>query len=178
MLKQLVRQLFYVEFPDLDHLDYPEDAGWLDRLSGYFLVPHELLHVLALRCMGRKWSYRLGNIYVRVMEPVMGSWPLPFWEQLCFLWTPVVVIGGSAALLFVVWSVTFFIYAASPPETYLLVAPWWHKLLTLALVLTGAYTVTTEWDVAAGLRVIEDALSARARRNEQDSPEGRGDQAE
>lgn len=46
--------------------------NWFVRLSGYVVMPHELLHVVGFRLVGKQCEYRWGNHYVTPIEPMTG----------------------------------------------------------------------------------------------------------
>jgi hypothetical protein len=53
----------------------PSSQAWFSRLGGYLLIPHELLHVLGFRLVGKRCTYRWGESYVTPLEP-MSRWQL------------------------------------------------------------------------------------------------------
>jgi hypothetical protein len=48
---------------------------WSTRLGGYLLIPHELLHLLGFRLVGKRCAYRWGQPHVTPLEP-MARWQL------------------------------------------------------------------------------------------------------
>lgn len=48
---------------------------WSRRLGGYLLIPHELLHILGFRLVGKRCAYRWRQSHVTPLEP-MSRWQL------------------------------------------------------------------------------------------------------
>lgn len=44
--------------------------NWLSRLEGYFLIPHELLHVVGYRLVGKSCRYHWGSHFVTPLDPL------------------------------------------------------------------------------------------------------------
>jgi hypothetical protein len=42
----------------------------VERIEGYLLIPHELLHIIGCRLVGKRCLYRLGNRYVTPVGPM------------------------------------------------------------------------------------------------------------
>src|SRR5688572_11326124 len=74
------------------------------RLAGIYLIPHELLHVLAHRLIGSQCEYRLGDPYVRDLAQ------LPRPAKLFVLLFPLAVTWGLAAILLVALFITLFYF--------------------------------------------------------------------
>src|SRR5262245_59900989 len=49
--------------------------AWSTRLGGYLLIPHELLHLVGFRLVGKRCAYRWEQSYVTPLEP-MARWQL------------------------------------------------------------------------------------------------------
>lgn len=43
---------------------------WFSRLEGYVLIPHELLHLVGYRLVGKQCKYEWGQPYVTPIEPL------------------------------------------------------------------------------------------------------------
>ncbi|MCB0060977.1 MAG: hypothetical protein KDE19_02635, partial [Caldilineaceae bacterium] len=121
----------------------PRSVTWqrILKLEGYLLVPHELLHVIAHRMIGRDCAYQLGDKWVVKREPC--SWR----EDLFCLLFPLMVTLPIGLTPFVIWFVTYS-YARYSAEKYLLVAPPWHPaLFVLGFVLLNYAVATSLFDV-------------------------------
>src|SRR5688500_19355505 len=63
---------------------------FLSRLGGYYLIPHELLHVLAYRLIGKRCHYEWGAYYVQSLQPKNRK------ESLFVLLFPFVICWGRS----------------------------------------------------------------------------------
>jgi len=106
------------------------------RLEGYFLIPHELLHVAGYRLVGRKCRYHLGNPFVTPLEPMTRR------EQLVGLLFPFAVFASLFLLLTVLSGLTPFIINRQGDNGLL-----WVGLLGLPALLAGVYACTTIGDL-------------------------------
>ena len=52
--------------PNIAHCDY--NAAMLWKLDGYLAIPHELMHVVAYRMIGKRCAYQLGEHAVPTFE--------------------------------------------------------------------------------------------------------------
>jgi hypothetical protein len=76
-------------------MEQAKQQRWWERLGGYLLIPHELLHILGFRLVGKRCNYRWGNNYVTPL----GS--MSRWERLVGMLFPFVVF----AILFIIGAV-------------------------------------------------------------------------
>ena len=78
-----------------------EHQSWLSRFGGYILIPHELLHVVGYRLMGKECRYEWGNSYVTPIGRMTRRQDLigmlfPFTVFLMFL-TSFAILAGFAS---------------------------------------------------------------------------------
>jgi hypothetical protein len=124
------------------------------KLDGYLVIPHELMHVLAYRLIGKRCAYRLGGHAVTVLDD------RTFGQRLFCLLFPLLVNSLVVLLLLGVWFITYLVarYPINPLD-YFRTAPVWHRLLffgwTLALIYAGACL----WDVIFAGRLLAEKLS-------------------
>ena len=65
----------------------------LNHIEGWVSIPHELLHVLAHRIIGRPCDYRIGQKFVRPLTP------LSFRQRVFVLLFPFAVTFGAGVLV-------------------------------------------------------------------------------
>lgn len=119
------------------------------KIEGYLVIPHELLHVLAYRMIGKKCAYQLGEHYVHALEPrTLG-------EKLFVLLFPLFVIGGLGLGLIWIWA-ALYVSAGYPanPIHYFGVAPGWHQCLWVGAVILLLYTSSSLFDVIIAGRLL------------------------
>jgi hypothetical protein len=96
------------------------------RLDGYLLMPHELMHVIAYRMIGKRCAYQWGDHSVRSLEDRTLN------QRLFCLLFPLPINGLAVPLLAGVW---MGIYAVAryrlDPFAYFAAAPWWHHSMFL-----------------------------------------------
>lgn len=107
------------------------------KLEGYYLIPHELLHVLAYRLLDKPYLYRWGDHRVKSTAKQTQR------ERVFILLLPTILCWGVALLSYVMWGILA-LSAHMPPETYFVAGPKWHW----ALAFCGyRYTVHhLQWD--------------------------------
>jgi hypothetical protein len=119
------------------------------KIDGYLAIPHELLHLLAYRLVGKRCRYRLGEHFVHSLEP------RSFRERLFVLLFPLLVIGGAGLVFLSFWTVTYLLNAYPiNPRTYFLIAPVWHKSLWLVAVVLLLYAGSCVGDVQLVIRLL------------------------
>lgn len=94
----------------------------VQKLEGYLLIPHELLHVAAHRLIGKQCSYRLGESYVSHIDHCTRR------EYLFCLLFPAMISLPLSLLPLALWISTFRWYSLSTSQ-YLETAPIWHICL-------------------------------------------------
>ena len=106
----------------------------LHKLGGCYLIPHELLHVLAYRIIGKPCRYRWGDYYVQSLARKTRR------EKLFVLLFPFLVCWGLGFFLHALWLILA-LSSRLPPEQYFLAGPKWHfvfpALATLCLLYSG-----------------------------------------
>lgn len=119
------------------------------KIDGYLAVPHELLHLLAYRLIGKRCRYRLGDYYVHALEP------RSFRERLFVLVFPLLIIGSTGLSLMVLWAMTYVVNSYPPhPLAYFGAAPAWHKSLWAIAIILLLYTGSCIGDVQLLLRLL------------------------
>jgi hypothetical protein len=131
---------------------------FLSRLGGYYLIPHELLHVLAYRLIGKRCHYEWGNYYVQSLQPKNRG------EKLFVLLFPFVICWGLGLLFGFFWLASAF-FVDIAPERYFVDGPTWHLIFLVIGALFVLYSGTAHKDLldAYGWLFIYQA--------DQDSPE-------
>lgn len=112
------------------------------KIDAYLAIPHELLHKLAYRFIGKQCRYQIGDHFVQPLEPrTLG-------EKLFVLLFPLLITGGAALGLVGLWA-AIYVLAGYPPEptTYFRVAPVWHQLLLVAAVIFMLYSGSSVMDL-------------------------------
>lgn len=118
------------------------------KLEGYLLIPHELLHVIAHRVIGKRCSYRLGESHVTQIDPCTSD------EHLFCLLFPLLVSAPISFVPLVVWFMT---YAMNryPASEYIYVAPLWHQALFVVWFLLFNYVASScFYDVIFAIRLL------------------------
>jgi|JFJP01.1.fsa_nt_gi hypothetical protein len=107
----------------------------LHKLGGYYLIPHELLHVLAYRLIGKPCHYQWGDWRVTSLAQKSRR------EGLFVTLMPFVVPWSMGLVCYVI----FFILSIAtrlPPERYIYEAPWWHFIFPVISFIVITYTHT------------------------------------
>jgi hypothetical protein len=95
--------------------------NFLHKLGGYYLIPHELLHVLAYRIIGKPCRYEWGDYRVRSLKPKTRP------EKLFVLLFPFVACWVLGLFFGALWVLSAF-FINIPPERYFIDGPTWHLL--------------------------------------------------
>lgn len=120
---------------------------WLYKLEGYYLIPHELLHVLAYRLLGKPYHYEWGD------HRVTSSASLNRREELFMLSLPFVVCWVLGLFFHFVWLILA-LSRQMPPEAYFTEAPLWHFAFPALATLLILYSGTGYCDVRWVLRLL------------------------
>jgi hypothetical protein len=119
------------------------------KIDGYLAIPHELLHVLAYRLIGKPCYYRIGDHYVRSLEP------RSFGERLFVLLFPLFVTGGTAMILLCLWAVIYVLVRYPPkPTDYFRVAPVWHQFLLIVATILMLYSGSSVIDIMTAAHLL------------------------
>jgi hypothetical protein len=132
------------------------------KLDGYLVIPHELMHVVAYRLIGKRYAYRLGDHAVIALEDRTLN------QRLFCLLFPLLVNGLAVFSLLSVWFITYLAarYPINPRE-YFQTAPVWHQLLLLGWTGAMIYAGTCLWDVIFAGRLLMEKLSQQPPHNPQ-----------
>ena len=117
------------------------------KLGGYYLVPHELLHVLAYRLMGKPCHYEWGEYRVHSLSPRTRG------EKLFILLFPVGVCWGFSFFFALLWLLSA-LFIRIPPERYLIDGPTWQLIFPILAALLVIYSGTSHWDLVAAYHIL------------------------
>jgi hypothetical protein len=106
----------------------------LEKLEGFLAIPHELLHVVGYRLVGKKCSYRLGKLYV------LPSGAMTRRERLIGLLFPFVIFCT-------IFLLTTFGVAVGVTYYDLAKTPWWVLVLFVLAIISGIYTFFSTGDL-------------------------------
>jgi hypothetical protein len=111
-------------------------------LSGYLLIPHELLHLIGYRLVGKRCRYQWSNPYVTPLEPASRT------ERLVGILFP-----------FLIFTLLFIICAVLSAKAYLQVmqqsqVSFWFILWTGLALLAGVYAGTAITDLRKAYLLI------------------------
>jgi hypothetical protein len=125
-----------------------------EKINGYLLIPHEILHVIAYRLIGKRCVYQLGQHLVRPIESRTRA------ERVFCLLFPL-LINSIAVILLLAWWVWSYIIRqyAIDPILYFQTAPDWHKALFFGWVFLLTYSATSLFDVILVWRLLTNNLS-------------------
>jgi hypothetical protein len=123
------------------------------KLDGYLAIPHELLHVLAYRLIGKRYAYRFGDHTVRALDP------RTFGQRMFCLLFPLLINGIAVLLLLGAWLASY-LWAGYPtnPFVYFRIAPVWHRALFFGWVFLLTYAATATFDVLLAVRLLLEKL--------------------
>ncbi len=125
----------------------------IQRLNGYLAIPHELMHVVAYRMIGKRCAYQFGDLSVKPLEDRTLR------ERLFCLLFPLVINLLAVVLLAGIWMVTYIVgrYPLDP-LIYFEVAPWWHSSMFFGFAFLLTYAGTCTWDVLVAVRLVAEKL--------------------
>jgi hypothetical protein len=132
----------------------------IGKLNGYLAIPHEMMHVVAYRLIGKRCTYRLGDQTVTALEERSLG------QRLFCLLFPLLVNGLAVLLLASLWAATY-VTARYPldPLAYFQTAPAWHRALFFGWTFLLAYAVTALWDVVLAARLVAEKLRQQPPQN-------------
>jgi hypothetical protein len=119
----------------------------LYRLGGYYLIPHELLHVVAYKIIGKPYRYKWGDYYVR---PLTNETPR---EALFVLLLPAAVCWILGLFFFSLWLLSAF-FINVPPERYFIDGPTWHFIFPNIGSLFILYSGNSYGDIINAYRLL------------------------
>ncbi len=120
----------------------PVPKTFLHKVGGYYLIPHELLHVLAYRLIGQPCRYNVGDYAVRALAPET----ITRREQVFVLLLPFTVFFGLGLLCHLLWILSAF-FITIPPDRYFIDGPTWHFIFPNLGVLLMLYSGTARKDL-------------------------------
>jgi hypothetical protein len=119
----------------------------LQKLGGYYLIPHELLHVLAYRLIGKPYHYRLGDWRVTSLANKTEQ------ERIFVLVLPFVICVTLGLFFHFAWIILALSYHTSLRE-YLLNVPKWHLIFHVLANLCILYSGTAYRDIRTAWRIL------------------------
>ena len=111
----------------------------LHKLGGYYLIPHELLHVLAYWIIGKRCFYQWGDWKVKSLQPKTRR------EKLFVLLFPITVCWIIGILFHIFW--LLLVILSGLPREYILEGSGTHFLLLILGILPIFYTHTVGKDL-------------------------------
>lgn len=111
----------------------------LYKLGGYYLMPHELLHVLAYWMLGKPCYYKWGDYCVKPLEKMRRN------ERLFTSLFPFMVCFGGGLFFHLLWVLSAF-FITSSPERYF-AEPTWHIIFLVVGILLIFYSSTAHGDL-------------------------------
>jgi hypothetical protein len=127
----------------------------LSKLGDYYLIPHELLHVLAYRLLNQPCHYEWGD------RQVQSTAKLTRRQDLFVLLLPFAVFFGLGLLTHVVglavWVVILFTtpVPTTSPQAFLTAMPKLPFILQLVATLLIIYSGTGYNDIRVALRILQ-----------------------
>lgn len=119
------------------------------KLIGYYAIPHELLHVLAYRLIGKPCRYEWGSQYVRALAPEAETRQ----EKLFILLFPLTVFWGLGLLCHLLWIMSAF-FIRIRPEQYFTDGPTWHLIFLVLGAFFIFYGGTAHLDLILAYRIL------------------------
>jgi hypothetical protein len=97
----------------------------LYKLKGYYLIPHELLHVWGYRIIGKPCHYEWGDCRVVSLANRTRN------ERLFIGLLPLAVSWGFGFFFHFLWLISLIFLVPIPIERYLIDGPTWHIIFVL-----------------------------------------------
>lgn len=116
---------------------------WSARLGGYFLIPHELLHLAGFWLVGKRCRYQWGDSFVLPIDPINRR------ERLVGLLFPFIVCSGLM-VIFGLLSTVAYGFALRGSSFF------WFVLWTGLSLITGIYAGTAITDLRKAYLLILD----------------------
>jgi len=118
---------------------------WWYKLAQYYLLPHELLHVVAYRIIRKPYHYEWGNHYVKSLTG------LNLKEKLFITLFPFIISLGSGLFLILSWMTIVFFMNRQPNQTTELS---WHLILLISGLWLAFYSTTAEHDLVKSYHLL------------------------
>ena len=122
---------------------------YLHKLGGYYLIPHERLHVLAYRIIGKPCHYDWGDHRVQSTATKTRS------EELFVLLFPFAICIGLGLFFHALW-IVLALSTHLPPELYFSAGPKWHLVAPAIATLFILYSGTGYGDVRYAIRLLSE----------------------
>lgn len=120
---------------------------FLHKLGGYYLVPHELLHVLAYRIIGKSCHYQWGDYSVRPGATRTRK------ERIFISLLPFAVCWVFGLLFHILWILSAF-FIKIPPERYFIDGPTWHLIFLILGGIFILYSGTAHYDLINSYHIL------------------------
>jgi len=120
-------------------------SPWWYKLARYYLIPHELLHVVAYRMIGKPYHYECGNHYVKPLAKMSQK------ERLFTTLFPFVISLSSSLFLILSWMTIVFFINQQPNQP---VEISWHLILLISGLGLAFYSTTAERDLADSYHLL------------------------
>lgn len=121
----------------------------LHKLGGYYLVPHELLHVLAYRLINKPCEYQWGHHYVRPLAKRTK------WQRIFVLLFPFVSCWAIGFFFHFLWLLAALFFIRMPlDEHFQTDGLTWHYFLPLIGTLFILYSSAAHGDLVITYNVL------------------------
>lgn len=117
------------------------------KLGGYYLIPHELLHVLAYRLIGKPCAYEWGDYRVRPLR--QRTWG----EKVFVLLFPFIVCLVLGFIFGLLWLLSAF-FIEIPSDRYFIDGPTWHFVFPILATLFIFYSGASYGDIIIAYRLL------------------------
>lgn len=121
---------------------------FLHKLGGYYLIPHELLHVLAYRLIGKPCEYEWGQYFVRPLASRTKG------QRLFVLLFPFVTCWVLAFFFHLLWILSALFFIEIPFDRYLIDGPTWHFSFPIIGTLLIIYSGASYGDIIITYRLL------------------------
>lgn len=122
---------------------------FIRKLEGYYLIPHELLHVVAYRLIGKPCEYQWGNAYVRPLAKRSKG------QRLFVLLLPFAICLGVGCFFQLLWGAAAVFLIRMPLDKYVAGnGLTWHFVLPVLGALFLMYSSTALGDLIVSYRVL------------------------
>lgn len=127
----------------------PNVWSLLHKLGGYYLIPHELLHVAAYRIIGKPCKYNWGDYAV---QPLASRTK---YERLFVLLLPFTACWLFGLVFHFLWLVAALLFIKMPFDVYFQIyGLTWHFILPVIGTLFIIYSSTAHSDLIIAYNVL------------------------
>jgi len=120
---------------------------FIHKLGGYYAIPHELLHVLAYRLIGKPCHYQWGDYSVRPLTKRTRR------ERIFIALLPFAFFFGLGLLSLILWVISAF-FIQMPPERYFIDGPTWHITFLIIGAILIFYSGTAHGDLVNSYHLL------------------------